>query len=81
MEPGIRANDTALNQKQQMLKMMAENCTMSEELTPEQREQFYLLLLANADDIVFADNDHPGRTNLIKHRIDTRSSPPVRQTI
>ena len=55
--------------------MMAENCALPEELTPEQREQFYLLLLANAD--VFSDDDHPGRTNLVKHRISMGSNPPV----
>ena len=57
---------------------MAESCGGSE-LTIEQREQFYLLLLANAD--VFADDNHPGRTNLIKHRIETGNNPPVRQPV
>ena len=79
VEPGIPTNDNISTKKQEMLQRMAENCTMSEELTPEQREQFYLLLLANAD--VFADDDHPGRTSLIKHRIDTGNSPPVRQPV
>ena len=79
VEPGIPTNDTVSEKKQEMLKRMAENCTMSEELTPEQREQFYLLLLANAD--VSADDDNPGHTNLIKHHINTGSSPPVRQPV
>ena len=74
VESGILTNDTISEKKQDMLKRIVENCTMSEELIPEQRKQFYLLLLANAD--VSADNN-PGRTNLIKHHINTGSSPPV----
>ena len=62
-----------------MLREMMEDCATSEELTPEQRDQFYLLLLANTD--VFSNDDHPGRTNLVKHRIDTGSSPPIRQPV
>ena len=53
-----------------------EDCAAPEELMPEQRDQRYLLLLANAD--VFSNDDHPGCTNLVKHRIDTSSSPPIR---
>lgn len=78
MESGILTNDTISEKKQDMLKRIVENCTMSEELIPEQRKQFYLLLLANAD--VSADNN-PGRTNLIKHHINTGSSPPVWQPV
>ena len=70
VEPGTTGNE----QKQKMLREMMEDCAASEELTPEQRDQFYLLL-ANAD--VFSNDDHPGRTNLVKHRIDTGSSPPI----
>ena len=76
VEPGISKNDTISEQKQEILRMMAENCAVPEKLTPEQRERFYLLLLANAD--VFSDDNHPGCTNLVKHRINTGSNPPVR---
>ena len=79
VEPGISKNDTISEQKQEMLRIMAEDCAVPEELTPEQREQFYLLLLANAD--VFSDDDHPGCTNLVKHCINTGSNPPVQQPV
>lgn len=75
VEPGTTGNE----QKQNMLREMMEDCAASEELTPEQRDQFYLLLLANAD--VFSNDDHPGRTNLVEHRIDTGSSPTIRQPV
>jgi hypothetical protein len=78
VEPGCPKDDTISEQKREMLKAMVESCGGSE-LTIEQREKFYLLLLTNAD--VFADDDHPGRTNLIKHRIDTENNPPVRQPV
>ena len=73
VEPGTTGNE----QKQKMLQEMMEDCAASEELTPEQRDQFYLPLLANAD--VFSNDGHSGRTNLVKHRIDTGSSPTIRQ--
>ena len=50
-----------------------------EDLTQEQKQQFFLLLLANAD--VFAERDDPGRTSLVKHRVDTGNSPPIRQPV
>ena len=75
VEPGTTGNE----QKQKMLREMTEDCAASEELTPEQRDQFYLLLLANAD--VHSNDDHPGHTNLVKHRIDTGSSPTIRQPV
>ena len=79
VEPGTAGNEDISEQKQEMLQEMMEDCAASEELTPEQRDQFYFLLLANAD--VFSNNDHPGRTNLVKHHIDTSSSPPIRQPV
>ena len=78
VETDFPKDDVISEEKKEMLKAMAESCGGSE-LTIEQREQFYLLLLANAD--VFADDNHPGRTNLIKHRIETGSNPPVRQPV
>ena len=78
VETDFPKDDAISEQKKEMLKAMAESCGGSE-LTIEQREQFYLLLLANAD--VFADDNHPGRTNLIKHRIETGNNPPVRQPV
>ena len=30
---------------------------------------------------MFADNDHPGCTNLVKHHIDTGNNPPLRQPV
>ena len=77
VEPGTAGNEDISEQKQKMLRDMMEDCAASEELTPEQRDQFHLLLLANAD--VFSNDAHPCPTNLVKHRIDTGSSPPIRQ--
>ena len=56
---------------------MVEEC--GGELTQEQKQQFFLLLLANAD--VFADDDNPGRTDMVKHRVNTGNSPPIRQPV
>ena len=79
VKPGTAGNEDISEQQQKMLQEMMEDCATSEELTPEQRDQFYLLLLANAD--VYSNDDHPGRTNLVKHCIDTGSSPPIRQPV
>ena len=57
---------------------MVENCG-AVELSTEQKEQFYLLLLSNSD--VFAEDGQPGRTNLVKHRVETRGHPPIRQPL
>ena len=50
-----------------------------EDLTQEQKQQFFLLLLANTD--VFAESDNPGCTSLVKHRVDTGNSPPIQQPV
>ena len=49
-----------------------------EELTQEQKQQFFLLL-ANAD--LFAESDNPERTSLVKHHVNTGNSPPIRQSV
>ena len=46
-----------------------------EELTQEQKQQFFFLLLANAD--LFAESDNPGHTSLVKHH----NSPPICQPV
>ena len=38
-----------------------------EDLAQEQKQQFFLLLLTNAD--VFAERDDPGCTSLVKHHL------------
>ena len=63
--------------KREMLWKMVEEC--GGELTQEQKQQFFLLLLTNAD--VFADDDNPGRTDMVKHRLNTGNSPPIRQPV
>ena len=48
------------------------------DLTFEERKRLYEVLIVYAD--VFAGNgDDMGRTNAVKHSIDTGTSPPVRQ--
>ena len=74
-QPGIGGNENISEQKQKNGTRDDGRLSASEEL----RDQFYLLLLANAD--VFSNDDHPGRTNLVKHHIDTGSSPPIRQPV
>ena len=55
---------------------MVEQC--EEDLSTEQKEQLYHLLLAYAD--IFADgSDELGRTNCVKHVINTGDHPPIRQ--
>ena len=50
-----------------------------EELTQEQKQQFLLLLFANAD--LFAESANPGHTSLIKHHVYTGNSPPIHQPV
>ena len=55
---------------------MVEQC--EEDLSTEQKKQLYHLLLAYAD--IFADGcDELGRTNCVKHVINTGDHPPIRQ--
>ena len=59
-----------------MLCEMVEHC--EEDLTNDQREQLYHLLVASAD--IFGDkNDGLGRTGCVEHTIDTGNHPPIRQ--
>ena len=76
---GSEANPSANvpDEKRKMLWKLVEDC--EEALTSNQQEQFFFLLLANAD--LFADDDNPGRTSLVKHRIDTGMNPPLRQPV
>ena len=67
------------SEKQVLLDSVVKECTEAEGLDPEQAELLNQLLLTNVD--LFADDDHPGRTNAIKHRIDTGNSPPIRQPL
>ena len=66
-------------EQQQTLWRMTEECGDAGELTNEQKEQFYMLLLENAD--LFAEDGWLGRTDLVKHHVDTGSSPPIRQPV
>ena len=69
-------NLTVPAQKQQILWEMVEQC--EEDMTTEQKEQLYHLLLAYAD--IFADgSDELGRTKCVKHVINTGNHPPIRQ--
>ena len=77
VEPATGEAAEVSEARREMLWKMVEEC--GEELTLEQKQQFFLLLLANAD--VFADDDNPGRTNVVKHRVDTGNSPPTRQPV
>ena len=75
-ESAPNKNSTVTAQKQQILWQMVEQC--EEDLSTEQKEQLYHLLLAYAD--IFADgSDELGRTNCVKHVINTGDHPPIRQ--
>ena len=59
-----------------MLQEMVERS--ASDLTPDEKEKLYQLLLECAD--VFAESSaEMGRTNLIKHSIDTGNEHPIRQ--
>ena len=74
VEPSTGESAEISEAKRERLWKMVEDG--GEDLTQEQKQQFFLLLLANAD--VFAESDNPGRTSLVKHRVDTGNSPPIR---
>ena len=61
--------------KRHTLSKMVEKC--ASDLTVEQREQLFQLLLEYAD--IFADESELGRTDRITHDIDTGNAPPIRQ--
>ena len=50
------------------------------ELTAEQKEMFHQLLVSYADVIANSSSDL-GRTNELRHSINTRSNPPIRQSV
>ena len=50
-----------------------------DELTAEQKEQFYALLLANSD--LFSFDGQLGRTGLVKYHVDTGRSASIRQPL
>ena len=54
------------------------NC--STELSPEEREIFYNLLLKNAD-VMASSTEDLGRTNKLCHHIDTEQAAPIRQAV
>ena len=60
---------TPVSERQRkMLWETVESCG-EDELTAEQKEQFYALLLANSD--LFSFDGQLGRTGLVKHHVDT----------
>ena len=80
-EVGVVTNDVAPeidDEKQQKLRKLAEGC--STELSPGEHDIFYNLLLKYADVMASSVSDL-GRTDRLRHRIDTGSSPPVRQSV
>ena len=80
-EVGVVTNDVAPDiddEKQQKLRKLAEGC--STELSPGEHDIFYYLLLKYADVMASSVSDL-GRTDRLRHRIDTGSSPPVRQSV
>ena len=68
VEPSTGESAEISEAKRKRLWKMVEDS--GEELTQEQKQQFFLLL-ANAD--LFAESDNPGRTTLVKHHVN---SPP-----
>ena len=75
-ESAPNKNATVTAQKQQILWQMVEQCKKN--LSTEQKEQLYHLLLANAD--IFVDgSDKLEQTNCVKHVINTGDHPPIRQ--
>lgn len=66
------------DEKRQMLQQFVDEC--GAELGPGERDVFYHLLLKYADVLASSTADL-GRTNKLRHRIDTGRSPPVRQPV
>ena len=66
------------DEKKQMLCQLVEECDA--ELSPGERDMFYNLLVTYADVLAFSTSDL-GRTDKLRHHIDTGSSPPVRQPV
>ena len=51
-----------------------------DELSEDEREQFFMLLTEYADVFAFSESDL-GRTSKLKHQIHTGNAPPVRQAV
>ena len=64
--------------KQQMLWQLVEDC--GQELCSGERDVFYHLLLTYADVLASSVSDL-GRTDRLRHHIETGNSPPVRQSV
>ena len=65
-------------EKQLLLWTLAEK--VATQLSTDEKDQFYHLLFEYAD--IFANlNDDLGHTDKLKHKIDTRDSPPIRQPV
>ena len=64
-------------QKQQLLSQIVERC--ADDVTSSQKKQLFQLLLEFND--VLAEDGELGRTDRLKHRIDTESSHPIRQPV
>ena len=77
----VAAQDECTPVSQRQRKMLWETVESSgeDELTAEQKEQFYALLLANSD--LFSFDGQLGRTGLVKHHMDTGRSAPIRQPL
>ena len=60
-----------------MLEKMIEKC--AGDLERAQREQFLQLVLEYAD--IFAEDGELGRTNKLKHAINTGEAQPIRQSV
>jgi transposase InsO family protein len=65
-------------QKREVLWKLVEGSAA--DLTPGEREIFYNLLLSYADVMASSTSDL-GRTGRLQHRIDTGTSPPIRQAV
>ena len=72
------ADDTKDEEKQETLWGIVREC--STELSPEEREIFYNLLLKNAD-VMASSTEDLGRTNKLCHHIDTGQAAPIRKAV
>ena len=71
-----QGKDEVSEQKRRMLWELVES-SGEEELTADEKEQLYLMLLSQAE--LFSEDGQPGRTSWVKHQVDTGGSPPIRQ--
>ena len=73
------ASSTPLTaEKERMLLRLVEE--HGDELSEDEREQFFMLLTEYADVFAFSESDL-GRTSKLKHQIYTGNAPPVRQAV